>query len=354
MHSPKKTYSRTEIQLNYGVESNHLGNVLTTISARPMLVFDENMNFSHKNPEVLSVTDYYPFGMIMPGRNYNASSYRWGFGGVHEKDDEWRGITGADLDFGGYGYDALTCRRKGPDPLAGKFPSESPYSAFGNNPIFYVDINGKFKWPTGEEGRKLAEKYPTAYKYLGNPENKDGSILELTSNKEVMTGILDNVGGNLAKQGWYIPSEFKGSNFEVSEGDVKEAYTPGSGTELKITMNPGESSILGGQPSAGGYNESDNGKLYDAPIELNERMFQDLENAKTDEERQAALGVINSTVTHEYLEYFGDDSKSASKWKNGDYIFKNWGAAEGQYQIFGNTRYQPENHDTDKKEIEDK
>ena len=304
-------------------------------------------------PDDITTFNSYPFGSLMPNRFTGGSDYRFGFNGK-EKDDEIANVPGANLDFDARIYDSRLGRWLAPDPLAGKSPSESPYSAFGNNPIFYVDISGKFKWPTGQEGEDLAKRYPTAYKYLGNPENKNGTILELTSSKEVMSGILDNIGGNLAKQGWHIPSEFKGSDFEVSADDVKKAYTPGEGPELKITMSPGESSILGAQPTAGGYNESDNGKLYDAPIELNERMFQDLENAKTDEERQAALGVINSEVTHEYLEYFGDDSNSASKWKGGGYIFIDWGAAIGQYKIFGDTQYQPENHDTDKKEIENK
>jgi len=86
--------------------------------------------------------DYYPFGSIMPGRKFNAGDYRFGMHGM-EKDDEWRGITGADYDFSGYGYDALTGRRKRPDPLAAKYPRISPYAAFNNNPILYVDPDGK-------------------------------------------------------------------------------------------------------------------------------------------------------------------------------------------------------------------
>jgi hypothetical protein len=38
-------------------------------------------------PDVLSYTDYYPFGMLIPERHGNSESYRYGFGG-HEKIDE--------------------------------------------------------------------------------------------------------------------------------------------------------------------------------------------------------------------------------------------------------------------------
>lgn len=85
--------------------------------------------------------------MLQPGRSFSSNFYRWGFGS-HEKDDEWRGITGADYDFGGYGYDALTGRRKSPDPLAAKYPGISPYAAFADNPIFFADENGEIIDPT--------------------------------------------------------------------------------------------------------------------------------------------------------------------------------------------------------------
>ena len=34
------------------------------------------------------------------------------------------------------------------DPLAAKAPNESPYSSFGNNPIYYIDPDGQFKLPS--------------------------------------------------------------------------------------------------------------------------------------------------------------------------------------------------------------
>jgi len=86
--------------------------------------------------------DYYPGGSLMPGRKYSSNSYRFGFNGM-EKDDEWRGITGADYSLSDFGYDALTNRRKALDPHAVKYPSISPYAAFGNNPLIYIDPDGK-------------------------------------------------------------------------------------------------------------------------------------------------------------------------------------------------------------------
>lgn len=75
--------------------------------------------------------------------------YRFGMHGM-ERDDEWRGITGSDYDFSGYGYDALTGRRKRRDPHQNKYPSISLYASFNNNPIIFIDPDGRDVFPTND------------------------------------------------------------------------------------------------------------------------------------------------------------------------------------------------------------
>lgn len=89
--------------------------------------------------DVMSVSDYYPFGMEMPGRNANSGDYRYSFGG-HEKDDEVKG-NGNHLSFGDYGYDPRLGRRWNIDPV--DKPYESSYATFANNPIAFVDPDGE-------------------------------------------------------------------------------------------------------------------------------------------------------------------------------------------------------------------
>ena len=52
--------------------TNHLGNVLTTVSDKKIGVPStaNNALVDHYEPDVLSVHDYYPFGMLQPGRSY--------------------------------------------------------------------------------------------------------------------------------------------------------------------------------------------------------------------------------------------------------------------------------------------
>ena len=86
--------------------------------------------------------NYYAFGMVMPGRNYQSSiGYRFGYGG-HEKDNEVSG-EGNHLAFGDYGLDTRLGRRWNIEPYIKKYPRNSSYLVFGNNPVLYADPDGK-------------------------------------------------------------------------------------------------------------------------------------------------------------------------------------------------------------------
>jgi hypothetical protein len=80
-----------------------------------------------------------------PGNLDNALAegrgYRWGFGG-HEKDDEAKG-NGNHISFGDYGYDTRNIVRWRTDPLKEKYPHLSPYCTFGNNPLIFIDSDGR-------------------------------------------------------------------------------------------------------------------------------------------------------------------------------------------------------------------
>jgi RHS repeat-associated protein len=93
-------------------------------------------------PNVLSYSDYYPFGSVMPGRNSpGAEAYRYGFNGM-EKDDEIKS-SGNSLDFGARMYDSRLGRWLAVDPLAVKYPFASPYNFALNTPIQAKDPDGK-------------------------------------------------------------------------------------------------------------------------------------------------------------------------------------------------------------------
>lgn len=107
----------------------------------------KNNTFSNKlayyQSDVINYSDYYPFGMLQPNR-HGGENYRYGMNGM-EQDNEVKG-KGNHLDFGARCYDSRLGRWFAIDPLAEKFPDMSPYSGMGNNPIIYIDVDGKFIW----------------------------------------------------------------------------------------------------------------------------------------------------------------------------------------------------------------
>lgn len=76
----------------------------------------------------------------MPGRVFSSGSYRFGFNGM-EKNEE---IADGNYDFGARMYDGRIGRWWSVDPLAAKYTSMSPYTGIGNNPIIFIDVDGRY------------------------------------------------------------------------------------------------------------------------------------------------------------------------------------------------------------------
>jgi RHS repeat-associated protein len=127
--------------------SNHLGNVLAVISDKllPNVNYsqDGDTQFGTKNhlftADVVTATDYYAFGMVMPGRSFEvAGAYRYGFNGKEKED----GINIDNYDFGARIYDGRVGRWLSVDPLAIKYPGDSPFIFGFNTPISFRDSDG--------------------------------------------------------------------------------------------------------------------------------------------------------------------------------------------------------------------
>ncbi len=114
--------------------SNHLGNVLSVITDRKLGTAGDY------SPDVVAFNDYYPFGMLLPGRKGNSADYRYAFNGM-EADNELKGEGNS------YGanfrhYDPRIGRFASLDPEMLKYPNWSPYSMAFNNPVYYKDTYG--------------------------------------------------------------------------------------------------------------------------------------------------------------------------------------------------------------------
>ena len=108
--------------------TNHLGNVLAVIS-------DEASDTNE--PTVVSLSDYYPFGMTEPGRSWNAGDYRFGYTGHEKENDLAEGVYTTEYRL----LDTRLGRWLSVDPLAGDFAWMSPYNYCGEDPVRMVDPN---------------------------------------------------------------------------------------------------------------------------------------------------------------------------------------------------------------------
>ena len=121
--------------------TDHLGNVNVTILDKKTGTGDGDPGeYAYLSANLSSFTDYYPFGMPMPGRNGSSTHYRMGFNGM-EKDDEIKG-KGNSLDFGARMYDSRLGRFLSIDPEFKLQPGQSVYKAFLNNPLIFTDPSG--------------------------------------------------------------------------------------------------------------------------------------------------------------------------------------------------------------------
>ncbi|HEX8331950.1 MAG TPA: RHS repeat-associated core domain-containing protein [Segetibacter sp.] len=106
----------------------------------------DNINIDYYSPEVVTANDYYPFGMVMPGRKFNiGGAYRYGFNGK-ENDNEIKG-EGNPQDYGLRTYDPRIGKFLIVDPLTMDFPWNSTYAFAENDEIRNVDLDGAEKHP---------------------------------------------------------------------------------------------------------------------------------------------------------------------------------------------------------------
>ena len=122
--------------------SNHLGNVLEVISDRKLTIETAPGSglLAHYSPDVVSQSDYYPFGMMLPNRNGSEADYRYGFQG-QEMDNEVKG-DGNSVNYKYRMHDPRVGRFFAVDPLFRKYPHYTPYSFSGNQLIHMIELEG--------------------------------------------------------------------------------------------------------------------------------------------------------------------------------------------------------------------
>jgi RHS repeat-associated protein len=188
--------------------SNHLGNVLATITDKKLQVSTNTTSTAYFEADVQTVQDYYAFGMQMPGRTYSIGNQnRFGFQS-QEKDNEIAGV-GKIYTAQFWQYDSRFGRRWNTDPKPN--PSISNYACFNNNPIFNIDVKGDTTYRFGKSDGKYLGMFDTdaagqvgsygASKTIGKGKNKqevwEGQRFEFadpqTDAQQIRDGIINKL-----------------------------------------------------------------------------------------------------------------------------------------------------------------
>ena len=167
--------------------TNHLGNVLATISDRRIPVTLSGSLIDHYEAEVISANDYYPFGMMMPGRKFSASgSYRYGFNG---KEQDYETASTSTYDYGFRIFNPALGKFLSVDPLTKDYAFYTPYQFSGNKPIMAIDIDGLeeyiiIKWLDNDQLRGMTVIHIPLSAHLEEAEK---------AHKKVMDGLEDDI-----------------------------------------------------------------------------------------------------------------------------------------------------------------
>jgi len=239
--------------------SNHLGNTLAAITDRRV----QHINGSTVDyllPDIVNAQDYYPFGMLQPGRTYAlGSNYRYGFNGKEndndiKKDDVGVYMPGVQQDYGMRIYDPRVGRFLSVDPLTQKYSDLTPYQFASNRPVDGTDLDGK-EWENIKSKWIVYSKGVSALPIIRS-DNGWGHLLKATYNLQEKTsqedfnklknayltnpGIVHNPNNGYAQ---YYPLKKDPKNKTLSVGD--HMYIDITGpfndyvrfTEIKVTDN---------------------------------------------------------------------------------------------------------------------
>ncbi len=168
-------------------------------------------------------------------------TYRYGFNGK-ENDNEVKGGSGNQIDFGARVYDSRIGRFLSLDPLQKKYPGESNYAFVSNNPVIYADADGRDKIITitiiNKDGTMLQIQRVDKNYFNYSHENAYSGLGYFYKSSVVQHLIIDNRSGNntTVEEAMNNPNQFIFSSEVVDKKEI------GMGEFMFRSLLPGDES----------------------------------------------------------------------------------------------------------------
>ena len=263
--------------------------------------------------------DYYPGGMLMPGRKYSSASanYRYGFNGK-ELDNEVKG-EGNQQDYGMRIYDPRLGRFLSVDPLYKKYPELTPYQFASNTPIQAIDLDG-------------LEKLIYVYNFSADKITK--TKIELTKAGPLGNGVLVKSNYN-GKNHYYYGGQIPDANIT----SFKKAY---EGVKLDNEGNHVGYNDSKGNPTIGYGHLITKGESYKVGSTISEKEAQKLfADESTSIKKEADKRLTKYTLSADQVNALydaafnmgpgklGQYSEDGSKYSGENFFLKFMGGGEG-------------------------